>query len=193
MEAILEKSAWRQQVLSFAGNASVWVFIYFFSPHPDDESLALENQQYTSATNTRQYVICCRFWNAVSWHLSQLYNLAKNPPGNIKIQLLKRFYIWKLFMSFYIFLEYIKFFRSSGLHVHLMDDWDRASSFLPFPPPNFFFKCVVLVHWVILHQECCRCCFLTKLLWGFCTVVRYVSRDFPRYGGQPAAKLLHLS
>lgn len=105
------------------GNANLNLFIYF---PPQRTITGLWNQQYKSATNARQYASCCCFWNAVSYHLSQLCNLAENPPGNIKIQLLKHFYFWKLFMSFYIFLAYIKFLGSSGLAVHLMDDWGGA-------------------------------------------------------------------
>lgn len=41
-------------------------------------------------------------------------------------------------MSFYIFLAYIKFLRSTGLDVHLMDDWDGAS----LPSPLFFFSLI---------------------------------------------------
>lgn len=123
VEAILESSAWRQQVVMLVGNADFNLFIYF----PPQRTIAgLWNQQYNSAADARQYASCCSFWNAVSYHLSQLCNLAENPPGNIKIQLLKHFYFWKLFMSFYIFLAYIKFLGSSGLDVHLMDDWGGA-------------------------------------------------------------------
>lgn len=47
VEAILEKSAWRQQVARLSGNVNFYLFIYFFSP-ADDDRLALESAVHFS-------------------------------------------------------------------------------------------------------------------------------------------------
>lgn len=74
VEAVVENSAWRQQVVRLAGNANCDLLVYF----PLRRMIAkLWSQQHALTTDVRQCASCCHSWNAEPQPFSQLDNMAK--------------------------------------------------------------------------------------------------------------------